>query len=230
MNEYVILRANCAERVHFFGEQPELAPLSAKETALFTSLTTTWTALKAAAVRQGAGNRVFHDGTLERRLIASELRAGCREIAEVAKAIELEGVMPGISERFRMPRRPTYAVLIATAEDFAAGADPIKALFIERGLAATFVDDLEGLVADFGASSGTRFGGLSNQTEGTAGLEVLADAALKLVQQLRPIISAKLKNQPALLAAWKLASRVESRGTGAESVTPPAPEPPGSGS
>jgi hypothetical protein len=48
---------------------------------------------------------------------------------------------------------------------------------------------------------------------GTAGLELLAKQGLKYVRLLRPLISEKLKNNPALQASWKLVSRVASSGS-----------------
>ena len=120
----------------------------------------------------------------------------------------------------------------AAAQAFADAAEPSKALFIAGGLPATFVEDLEALLPTLDTATGSRQDGLFDQTAGTAGLETLADQGLQLIQQLRPMMRVHLKNQPALLEAWNLASRVARRRGGKkeeeEPVTPasaPAPAP-----
>jgi hypothetical protein len=229
MDDYVKRIFNCAERVHFFGEKPELAPLSPKETTFFAGVTTAWTGMKAYNVDQGTGNRGFREGAAERRLLVDAMRSMNRRIADLAKSIAEEGVDPGIAEKFRLPRKNgTYLVVAGTALGFADEAEPIEALFTERGMEATFVADLRALVTEFETASGVRVGGLAVQTTGTAGLKQLAKEALKFVRLLRPVISEKLKGQPAVQAAWLLASRVAKRGTVEAPATPP--EPPGSGS
>ena len=229
MNDNVRRVFNCTERVHFFGAKPELAPLTPKETTLFAGVTAAWNGMKNWSADQGSGNRGFREGCDERRRLIGLIRGTNRRIADIAKAISLEGVEPGMAERFRIPNTDTYDVVVATAQGFAAEADSVEALFTERGMSATFIADLEALITEFQTASGTRVDGLSVQTTGTAGLELLASQGLKFVQLLRPIIREKLKAQPALLAAWNLAARVARRGAAEPVATPPPPESSGSG-
>ena len=228
MDDYERRLFNCIERVHFYGAKPELAPLTPKETTLFAGVTSAWNGMKNWNADKGTGNRNFREGCNERRRIIGLLSAMNRRIADMAKSIALEGVKPGLAERFRLPRNRTYDVVVATAQGFAAEAEAEEALFIERGMPATFIADLEALIPQFVAAGGTRLGGLSVQTTGTAGLKILAKQGLKFVQLLRPIIREKLNAQPALQAAWNLAARVARRGA-TEPVTTPPPSPPESG-
>jgi hypothetical protein len=154
-----------------------------------------------------------------------------RRIADIAKSIAEEGEEPGIAEKFRLPRaNRTYQMVASTGVGFANEAEPIKALFIERGMEATFVTDLRALVTEFETAAGVRVGGLAVQITGTAGLAQLAREGLRFVRLLRPLINEKLKANPALQASWQLASRVAKRGAAEVPVTPPPPATPGSGS
>jgi len=229
-NNYTRRCFNCVERVHYFGLKTELAPLSPKETTFFAGVTTAWTGLKGHDVLQGTGERGFREGAAERRLLVGAIWKMNRRIADIAKSIAEEGEDPGIAEKFRLPQaNRTYQMAASTGVGFANEAEPIKALFIERGMEATFVTDLRALVTEFETAAGVRVGGLAVQITGTAGLAQLARQGLRFVRLLRPLINEKLKAQPALQASWKLASRVAKRGAVEVPVTPP-PATPGSGS
>lgn len=234
MTKYVRVRFNCIESVHLFGQKPELLPLTPKETALFAGVETAYDGLKSSMVDQGSGNRGFREGAAERRLLVHEIWDMCRRISDIAKSIAEEGVDPGMEEKFRLPHKNrTFLKVAATALGFADDAEPIVALFTERGLEATFVADLRAKVTAFETASGTRHSGLSVQTTGTFGLNLLARQGLKFVRLLRPVIAEKLKNNLPLQASWKLAARVASGGSSpapAGGGTGQPPEGSGSGS
>jgi hypothetical protein len=225
MRKIVKLQFNCLERVHLISLDENFLPLTPAETPLFAGVTAAHSQFAEWAAGQEGGKRDFREGTLERRLAAKAMRGSMAEIAEMARSIELAGVDPGISERFRMPASRAYAVLAAAGSAFAEAAEPAKALFIARGFAATFVDDLEAHIAVLGAGSGTRGNGLTRQTSSTAGLALVAKAGMDFVRQLRPMVRARLKSQPALAAAWDMAARVESAGSPAEEEAPAVPAP-----
>jgi hypothetical protein len=220
MHNYVIRRFNCLERVHYVSLNPDMLPLTPAETPLFAGVTTAWNELKNWGVGQEGGKRAFREGTSERRGAIRAIRGSMVEIAEMARSIEAAGIDPGISERFRMPTQRTYAAMVASGSAFAEAAEAAKALFIARGLAATFVDDLEAQIVRFTTSGAARANGLTRWTAGTAGLDAVARRGMDLVRQLRPMVRARLKSQPALVAAWDLASRVEAAGS--NPATPPA--------
>src|SRR5688500_15203373 len=73
-----------------------------------------------------------------------------------------------------------------------------------RRTASSSGDDRRGMVTARETASGIRVGGLAAQITGTAGLNQLTRDGLKYVRLLRPLISEKLKNEPALQAAWKM--------------------------
>ena len=209
MKTYVKYRKECAERVFLFSEQTEIT-LTPLETTMFGNVGTVLTAMQNWGVDQVSGNLAFRDGALDRKVTATAIRQKMRSICAMAKSIELFGVAGVTSALFRMPKQRSYAVLATAALAFSEAVEPHKTKFIERGLPTTFVEDLEALVTQLNADYEQRENGRFNQTGGTAGLEALADEALKLIQQLRPIMREHLKDNPGLLGAWNLASRVQS--------------------
>ena len=230
MQKILIAQFNCIERVHLVSLDDDFLPLTAAETPLFAGVTAAWTELKDWAADQEGGKRRFREGSLERKLAARTMWKSMVEIAEMARSIALSGADPGIAERFRMPARRKYAEVVAAATAFAEAAEPVKATFIARGLPATFVTDLTALIAVFGTGSGERGNGRTRWTSGTAGVALAAKAGMDFVRQLRPMVRARLKDNPALAAAWELAARVARGAAGAEQASTPAPPPAGGGS
>ena len=87
-------------------------------------------------------------------------------------------------------------------------AEPIKEVFIARGAAATFVEDIQALVADFIAAGGRGNGGRGNRIGNNADLPIAIRACMAQVRILDGIMSVLLKPTPGLLANWKAAKRV----------------------
>lgn len=207
MNRKVILKGECIGRVHVYGEETELV-LTPKETALFANVATAWAAVQASATGQAAGGLGFREGSKARRVVAKRLRESMRDIAEIAKSLDEEGTDSGAAEGFRMPRSGSYASLSASAAAFAENAEPRKALFIERGLVATFVTDLTTLVTELGSTGSEREVGRAKRVGGTASLEIVCNDGMRAVRSLRSIMRVRLRNNPAELAAWTTAARV----------------------
>ena len=207
---------NTMDRVDIFGKKPELI-LTPKETSLFATVSTSLTTLRAWSAGQVSGKSTYREGAAERRALRRQVHLAMKDIAELAKSMQEEGQI-GMAELFRMPRHPTYAELLATAESFASLAEPISAQFVTRGLDATFVADLRALITAFAGATGGKVNGGIDWTAGTAGMAATAAAGMKAVRTLRPIMRVHLKNDPALLAAWNAAARVER-------ARPPEPAP-----
>ena len=233
MQNYIKLVAEAASRVIVFGNKDDVT-FQPKEVSLFTLVGAGWTALQAAGTSQADGGRGFREGTKERRFARKDLRDAMRDISEIAKAIDEEGVDVGMAERFRLPPHSlNYIAMAMVARAFAEAAEPRKALFIERGLAVTFVEDLSALIALVEGAADTREEGRGAQVGGTSALESVARDTLRHIRQLRSILRVRLRDNPALLAEWMTAARVHSAGSSAPAATPPPGDggstPPGDG-
>jgi hypothetical protein len=94
------------------------------------------------------------------------------------------------------------------------------------GLPATFVTDLNNRITAVEASAQGRNTGLLSQVGGTAGIDVAARRGLAALRELDGIMSAALKDNEVLLAAWNVAKHIERRNPAPEPA--PAPSPSGS--
>ena len=217
---------DCMDGVDLFGKKPELN-LTPKLTGLFTTVGVTLTTLRNWGAEQIAGLQGKTSGVEQRRVLATEIRGTIRDIADIAKSMGEEG-QTGMVELFRYPIRSTYENLILTGEAFAERAEGMAAQFTTRGLAATFVADLRAQLTAFRAATSVKLEGKADWAAGTAGLAATAAAGMRAVRTLRPLMRVHLKAEPALLAAWNLAARVERPPKRATAPTPPPPvvEPP----
>ena len=228
MNTRIKLGSEAIDRVDLFGKREDLT-LTPKLTGLFTAVGVTLTTVRNWGTGQVSGEQDQSAGVVERRLLAKDIRSNVRDIADIAKSMEQEG-QTGMAELFRFPPRSTYEALMLTAESFAERASSMVAEFTARGLAATFVTDLRAQITAFRAATDVKHGGRADRTAGTAGLAATVAAGLKTIRTLRPLMRVHLKADPALLAAWKLAARVERPPKSAKTPAPPAQNPPASGS
>ena len=195
------------DRVIELGENPELNP-TAGITALFTQASTVVTTIKARGSDQASGTGAFRGGAQQCRFLARDIRSAMQDISQIAKVLK-PADLPGASEIFRMPRNVSYQALLAVARHFAEDVEPHKALFIARALPATFVEDLEAKIAAFELAIGQKDNGRATQVGGSFGMEVEAKALMTIVKELRAVLRVHLKGNPALLAAWKSAARLE---------------------
>ena len=218
------LDMDAMDRVDLFGKNPDLI-LTTKLTGLFATVGTYLTALRNWGEEQIAGLQDCQAGVVQRRMLAKDIRSRLLEISDVAKSMEEEGET-GTAELFRYPKYSTYEKLILTAETFAERAQPIVAQFTDRGLAATFVTELRAQITAFRDATAVKNGGRANRAAGTAGLAATAAAGMKAVRTLRPLMRVHLKAQPALLAAWNLAARVERARRATAVEAPPVVVPP----
>ena len=206
MNIQVKREMDTLEGVDIFGDREDIT-LTPKETTLFAAVATALATARSWGSGQISGRNGSREGAAERQALAVSIRRKLRDIASIARAMEEEGNV-GVTEKFRLPPRSSYAVLLATAASFIAEAQPMSAAFTERGLPATFVADLQALVTAFDVSTGVKITGGTDQVASTAGLEAATAEGMSAVRALRPIMRAHFASDPALLAAWNSVSRV----------------------
>jgi hypothetical protein len=229
MNRTSIYKTECIGRVVLFRDRDDIV-FTTKEAELFTSLGPIKTALSEAAAQQSGGNRAFREFASERLAAAMTTRVLLRDIAEIGKALAERGVDVGAAEAFRMPPSSSYANLAAAAEAFLDLVEPRKALFIERGMAATFVEDLTARIALLRNAGDTAGLERARQRGGTAGIRATADAGMGIVRELRAVMRLKFRSNPAMLAEWKSISRVHRAAPSSPSAPSPTPPSGGGGS
>lgn len=226
MNQVNIQTAACVGRVCTFGARPDIT-FSTKETALFASLTPYKTAFANAATQQDGAKREFREQAEQHAVAAKLVRDMMRDIAEIAKSLAERGEDIGANEAFRMPPNCSYAKLATAAKAFVDLVEPRKALFTERGLPATFVEDLEAAITTLDSTGDQTGSKRARQVGGTKGQTVQVKRAMEIVRELRAILRVKFRDNPGLLAEWQALARVhEVPGANTEDqAIPPASTP-----
>jgi hypothetical protein len=223
MEDLIARQFAAFDRVVDFGANHPLIPAIPAVTTLLGDLDVVLTSLIDWGDDQAFGRGQFRGGSAFRQSVAEEVRALMRPINKIARALK-PAQHPGVREQFRMPSSGSHSALIAGAEAFVAAATPIKQLFVDRGLPATFDTELTAKKTALVAATGQKNAGQAMQMAGTAGLLAQSRVGLDLLRELDAILSYQYRNDPALLAAWKGACRVE-RDPVTETQTPAAPAP-----
>lgn len=167
---------------------------------------------RTANVRQAFENQLAGDSDVRQdydvvRETYRSLLVDMREIAALARSIGRRVV--GFEELFRVPPGSGKRKLIAEAAVFADNAQTHRQQFLDYGMDAGFITDLQAKAAaletalnEAAASTGERVGATD-----TLGADV--SAASDAVEMLDPIVKMVYRSDRAKLAAWVFASHIE---------------------
>lgn len=162
---------------------------------------------KAGSTTQETGDGAKRAGSQTKAALYDELYEDLRAISRTAKALADE--IPGLGQKFRMPRSPSYTEVLTTARAFLADATPIAAKFIEFEMPADFIADLTADIAAFEAAEDDQGAGLTNRVGATRTIAQAIMAGSAAARKLDPLMRNKYRNDPPKLAEWFSASRVE---------------------
>lgn len=115
----------------------------------------------------------------------------------------------GIENLFRMPRRRSNEIMVATALTFYNDSAPYEDNFKEYDLPDTFRADLLTLINDIGAVANAQNSAGTQKAGATGGLAEAFRELGKLSNKLDAIVLNKYRNNAQKLAAWAVASHVE---------------------
>jgi hypothetical protein len=130
-----------------------------------------------------------------------------RDINRAANAFADE--VPGIEQKFRLPRTRSQQNIVSTAQSFQTDATPLKAKFIEYGLDADFLTDLHDTIDHVRNRSSQADSAQGQQTTATGGLTYAIGRGMDVSRKLDAIVKIKYRNNPAKLSAWAVASHLE---------------------
>lgn len=130
---------------------------------------------------------------------------------------------PGLDAKFRMPRSGGHGALLTAARQFLKDATPMNAQFLSVNLPADFLDTLQTTITNFDNATDDQTGGLEGQAGATTGIANTNAEARKALRNLNTIVHNTYKNNPTVLAAWTIASHIESGK--AHHATQPTPAP-----
>jgi hypothetical protein len=137
-----------------------------------------------------------------------DLRKILRKMNRAANALAED--FDGIEDLFRMPRRRSEQIWLATAQTFHDDSAPFESEFQEYDLPATFRADLLALITRINTARTAADTADIQKGGATGGIAALVRQAGKLSRKLGAIVKNKFDDNPQKLAAWKIASHLES--------------------
>jgi hypothetical protein len=221
MNLKARLRFEMFERVDQWRiTHPADLPPASHVADIFAVVTAAIAEIEGKAAAQVSESGSARATTTTKSFARTRLQDLVEEINRIARATSM--TIPGVLDNFRMPSSDSDQALLATARAFLTNAGPLKSEFIKRGLAETFLTELEEAITDFYEKIGDRNSRHESQVAATADLEGPFDRGMTAVLELRLIMPSILKDDQPALAAWRSASHVE-RHTGRKDPKPPSP-------
>jgi hypothetical protein len=146
------------------------------------------------------------NGVVRKDLALAELRARLRQVNRTARALAVDN--PSIVELFRMTYNNNEQQMLATARAFLTNATPIAQLFIDYGMPAEFIDQLEAAIGNYEQAITQKNAALDKGLGATADIGATIRETLSAVRRLRGIVPNIFAANPQKLAEWKSASHV----------------------
>lgn len=195
-------------RVREYGTQFNASfPTGSYGAGLFEKLGEVVEGLKAHALDQSKGLSSVRESSASKAAARDELLRRLDAISRTARVIAYN--IPGLENKFRMPRGIGDQALLIKARNFASDAEPLKAEFTKRGLPTSFIEDLNELINDFDAAINQKVQHRGKQVAATAAIDELIERGIRIVRELDALVRNIFSNDGSALAAWESASHVE---------------------
>lgn len=174
---------------------------------LFTSLSTIVDELGSKGAAEVSGAGLSRQGTTTRQQARAALREDLEAINRTARAMADE--VPGLDDKFRVPRNNNDQQLLNAARAAAVDAVPLSAQFIAHEMLADFLEDLNVDIEAMEAAMSEQSGGIGHRVAAAAAIDDAIDRGNEAVRKLDAIVRNKYANNPATLAEWTSASHTE---------------------
>jgi hypothetical protein len=173
-----------------------------------------------AGTTQSSADGESRAGTATKAELYDSLLEDLRAISATAKPMSKS--IPGLDEKFRVPRSISQANIITAARAFLKDATPLAAEFIKYELPADFVTDLENDIKAYDLAADDQGTGLGKRVGATRTLSEAISDGCEAVRDLDPLMKNKYKSDAATLAEWFTASHVERAARKAKTEVPAA--------
>lgn len=191
----------------FRTKHADAFPPASRGDELFDIITNSIAALRAQATTQDSKSRAAKEGTTVKSVAFAELQDDLEAITRTARAMAL--TMPGLEDRFRMPRNVGQQKFIAAARAIAQDAVSLKDEFIKRGLPDSFLDDLNAQITKVDAAIDERNQQFGAKVSASAAIDDGVVQGMNAKRELDAIVRNIFRDDPATLAEWTTASHVE---------------------
>lgn len=195
-------------RVCEFGTQFAASfPADSYGSDLFEKLGKVVEDLTTHAFHQSKGRSSVRESSASKAAGRDELYRRLDAISRTARVMTY--TIPGLENKFRMPRGLGDSALLVLARSFASDAEPLKGEFIKRGMSANFIEELIELADDFDATIRQKVKHRGKQVAATAAIDEVVERGVRTVRELDVLVRNLLGDDGSALAAWASASHVE---------------------
>jgi hypothetical protein len=183
-------------------------PAGSKGATLTSSLEGLLGDAAALEVTRADGKRKRKQGTEARDAARVSLRRMLKTTTDTAEPLTLDH--PEMKGVFKPPpRNNNDAELITAARSAANAAANYAAFFTESGLPPAFFDRMRAQADEIEIAAATQAEAVSEGVAATAALEDIYRRMEDTIERLDPLVTNKYANDPAKLAAWRSAKRLE---------------------
>jgi hypothetical protein len=205
----------------FIIARPEAFPAGSHAAELKADYQAAVTEAEEQAARQDAATLDYQEATVEKNGAINSLIEFMRGFNRTARSLNEQ--FPGLANQFGMPRYADQEV-INRARAFVKAATPIVAEFIKLGMPVNCVTELETGITAVEAGETHQATALDNQTTATAALALALKHEAAIMREINVYIRNYFRKDPATLASWDAASKIESAPKKKKPVTsPPTP-------
>jgi hypothetical protein len=170
------------------------------------------------AARQDAAALDRQESTEQKEAAIKTLLRQMKPVSQTARAMDKQS--PGIADQFRMPPDADEKIL-NRARAYISAATLIPEQFTSRGLPANFLEEMQAAIDAVMAADARQSAALAAQVAATASLADALKREREAMRELDPIMRNLLRDDPAQLAAWESASRIERAPRRTKTQTPP---------
>lgn len=188
---------------------------------LFAELNTIIETLNTQAVAQSSGLHASQQNTEGKAAIHDALHTEMEMITRTARVMAID--MPGLDDKFRLPRSRGDRAWLTAAQAFHADALPLKDEFIAHEMPADFLETLGALIADYEQALASRHQSAAKHVAASAAIDAGIEQGMVAVRRLDSIVRNKFHNDPATLAAWASARHIERVPRKPKDTTTPPP-------
>lgn len=195
------------QRVKEFLTQHPLADEPASLGAQAAELDDVIQRLSDDAVKQETGSRYAQVHIERERALRASLYADhLQPISRIAR--DVFGVS-GMDRAFRVPRNVRVnQPLIAAARAMAESAEKEKDVFLRHGLPQDFIEQLRAAASALDETRTAKTESARHRVTATASVQDQIKRGRKAVRLLDAVLVLRLRNEPELLAAWRIARKV----------------------
>ena len=199
-------RRDMALRLRDFSTNNQF-PANSMGAQLATRLTTLMLELDQLVADESSSAGSKRGGTVTREAAREAIRETLEAISRTARAID--HVLPGFSEKFRLPAGNNDQILVDMGLAFAENAAPESARFIAFGMPADFIEDLQNEIATLRAAMSAQSTSVADRKAAAVLIEDKLDEIMLVRREMDAYVRNAFRDDARVLSEWTSARHIQ---------------------